>query len=553
MENQPVILTEEPAQEVVALKERIASLEAEVSELRASLHDKEELGVLITAISDQSSDAFFVHNEEGWFIEANQQACDKLGYTKEELLGMHVFDIEMDLEADRAKKKWKEIQPGERFTSKGHNRKKDGSLFPVEVRFGCALWKSVKVFVGFVKDVSDRYAAEEERRLNEERLRASEEKFRNVFEVANVGKSLTLVTGEMFVNKAFSDMLGYEREELQMKSWKEITPAEDLPQNEKLIEPIYAGKQDAVRLIKRYLVRSYIWTDVSGTLVRDENGKGLYHVATIIDITDRVNAEEALEKLNRELENKVRERTLELETANQELQAFNYSVSHDLRAPLRVMKTYAGILADDYSGVLDDTGKKYLMNIHKSAERMDRLITDLLNLSQVSRSELRPEEVNMHDLAESVYFEIAAEQERREFTFTLNDLPPAFCDASLIRQVWQNLLGNALKYSSRSAVKKIRVYATTRQDEITYYVEDHGAGFDEAYTGRLFTAFQRLHNSSEFPGNGIGLAIVHQIISRHGGSASAKGKQGEGAVFSFTLKRHHHGVQDKKTIKQYPT
>lgn len=382
-----------------------------------------------------------------------------------------------------------------------------------------------------------------------------EARFRNVFESANVGKSLTLVSGEMYVNQAFSDMLGYNREELQMKSWKDITPAEDIAPIEKLIKDTYSVPNDkGIRIIKRYIKKdgSYIWTDVSGKLIRDEHGIGLYHIATIIDITDRVKAEEALECLNNELESKVKERTFELETLNKELQAFNYSVSHDLRTPLRILRTYASILTQDYAKKLDNNGQKYLQNIHKSADRMDKLITDLLNLSQVTRSEINPELVNMNELAESVFYELATEEERNSFDIKIESLPVAWCDPSLIRQVWQNLIGNALKYSSKADTKKIELYASEDKNGITYFIKDYGAGFDINFSKKLFTAFQRLHNSEDFPGSGIGLAVVHQIVKRHGGSVNAESTLGEGATFSFTLNKKKTIKTHKKSVSKYP-
>lgn len=286
-------------------------------------------------------------------------------------------------------------------------------------------------------------------------------------------------------------------------------------------------------------------------MIRDENGRGLYHIATIIDITDRVKAEEALENLNNELENKVRERTLELETLNKELQAFNYSVSHDLRTPLRILRTYASILNQDYSKKLDHNGLKYILNIQKSAERMDKLIMDLLNFSTVTRSEIHPEYIDMNEVAENIYYELATEDERNSFDFHKDILPTAFCDPSLIRQVWQNLIGNALKYSSKSDIKKIEIFAQENKNEVTYCVRDHGAGFDTNFSNKLFTAFQTLHNSEDFPGSGIGLAIVHQIIKRHGGSVNAESLLGEGSTFSFSLKKAKTTKSKKATIIEY--
>jgi PAS domain S-box-containing protein len=533
---------------ILHLQNRIADLERQNSLLMESAKVHEDMEILYRAVSRQANDAFFVHDERGKFLEANDLACEKLGYTKDEILSMNVTDIEQDMSLESGLDLWAQFKPGQEFVTTGRHKCKDGTIFPVEVRFGCSIWKSKKVFLGFVRDMSERLDAEE--KMNE-----SEEKFRSFFETANVGKSITMVSGEMHVNQAFSDMLGYTREELQQKTWREITPQEDLEEIEKVLSPVLNGKKDTVRIIKRYIKKdgSLIWTDVSGRLKRDKTGKALYYIATIIDISERMKAREELETLNNELENRVKERTKQLETANHELEAFTYSVSHDLRAPLRTINSYAGLLIDDHSNELDDKAKRYLFSIKKSASRMDRLITDLLNLSQVSRSELIPEMVDMHEMAETLFYELATDEERRSFTFEIEDMPRAYCDASLIRQVWQNLIGNALKYSSRSPLKKIRIYASEDKNEITYYTKDYGAGFDENYKHKLFLAFQRLHRTDEFTGNGIGLAIVNQIISRHGGHVQATSEVGEGATFSFSLKKPNQGKRKKlQGIIEFP-
>ncbi len=539
----------ETDENVTHLQNKLAELEQQNYLLRASVKAHEDMEILYRAVTEQANDAFFIHDVQGKFLEASNLACDNLGYTRDELLSMLVTDIEMDITLENGLTKWNRIEPGQRFTSVGHHKRKDGTIFPVEVKFGCTIWKSNKVFVGFVRDTSERQNAEA-------KIIESEEKFRSFFETSNVGKSITMVTaGELYVNQAFSDMLGYTREELQGKTWQEITPQEDLEEIGKVLNPVLSGEKDTIRIIKRYIRKdgTFIWTDVSGRLKRDKEGMPLYFITTIIDISERMKARQDLEVLNNELENRVKERTSQLETANHELEAFTYSVSHDLRAPLRTINSYAGLLIDDHADQLDEKGKRFLFAIKKSASRMDRLITDLLNLSQVSRSELMPEMVDMRELAETLYYELTTEEERKTFKFELEDLPKAYCDASLIRQVWQNLIGNALKYSARASLKKIKIYATEDKNDITYYTKDYGAGFDEKYKHKLFLAFQRLHRTDEFTGNGIGLAIVNQIINRHGGVVNAFSEVGEGATFSFTLKKPGYNKQRKsKSIIEIP-
>ncbi len=489
------------------------------------------------ALADQSMDAFMVHDDKGRFIEVNTQSCQSLGYSKDEILSMLVTDIEMDIELEALREKCKRINPGESFTSNGHHRRKDGSLFPVEVRFVCEQLDHHKLFLGFVRDLSDKQLAASQIQLTQKQLEESESKFRAVFETSNAGKSITMVDGEMFVNQAFSDMLGYSRQELQNKSWREITPPEDIVWLEEMMKPLNEGEIDSLRITKRYIRKdgSYVWTDLSSAIKRDDKGNPLFYSATVIDISERIKAEQELDFLNRQLEQKVRERTMQLETANKELEAFNYSVSHDLRAPLRKINGYASILHSMYVSVLDDQARQFLENIRKNVTRMDQLITDLLNLSQVSRIALNPEIVSMHELAQMTYHETATDEENEQFEFVLHDIPPVKCDLSLISQVWQNLINNALKYSSKSKIKKIEVYSTESKYMVTYHVRDYGVGFDNNQCDKIFKAFQRLHSGDDFSGNGIGLAVVQQIVHRHGGKVFAHSYPGKGAEFRFAL------------------
>nr|WP_317041209.1 ATP-binding protein [Mariniphaga anaerophila] len=224
-----------------------------------------------------------------------------------------------------------------------------------------------------------------------------------------------------------------------------------------------------------------------------------------------------------------------LEFSNKELEAFAYSVSHDLRAPLRAINGYSNFLLEDYAKLLDDEGKRFINTIRENATKMDQLISDMLNLSRVSRASLNLSEVNMASIVKSIYNETANEKEKKQFEFCLNEIPDAVCDYSLIKQVWQNLISNALKYSSKSAEKKIEIGAEKSNNEVIYYIKDKGAGFDSKYENKLFGVFQRLHKSSEFKGTGVGLAIVQRIVVRHEGRIWAESEVDKGAVFFFSL------------------
>lgn len=238
-----------------------------------------------------------------------------------------------------------------------------------------------------------------------------------------------------------------------------------------------------------------------------------------------------------QLEEMVRERTYQLESAIKELEAFTYSVSHDLRAPLRSVSGFIGILCEDYGSLLDAEGKRICDIIGSSAQQMGRLIDDLLALSRVGRTAMCVRPVDMTAMITSLISEIVAQEQQSRVHVEVGPLPEAHADPTLIRQVWQNLLDNAVKFSSKKTQAQIKIWGREDGDEIIYAVADNGAGFDMKYQNKLFGVFQRLHSAKEFDGTGVGLAIVQRIVSRHGGTVWADGEIGTGATFYFSLRK----------------
>lgn len=241
-----------------------------------------------------------------------------------------------------------------------------------------------------------------------------------------------------------------------------------------------------------------------------------------------------VEDLN-QVSKEVNEERRKLELSNKELDAFTYSVSHDLRAPLRAINGYSDFLLEDYAYKLDDEGKRFLRVIQNNASKMDRLITDMLNLSRISRAEMRMSKVDMGKVARSIFQELASREEQEQFVLEISTMPEVACDYSLIKQVWQNLIGNALKYSEKSEIKKIEIGSWEEEGKQVFFIRDYGAGFNPKYQDKLFGVFQRLHTEEEFKGTGVGLAIVQRIVSRHGGQVWAKSELQEGATFYFSL------------------
>ncbi len=248
-----------------------------------------------------------------------------------------------------------------------------------------------------------------------------------------------------------------------------------------------------------------------------------------------VNAE--LSSLNTELEQRVEQRTRELEVSNQELQAFSYSVSHDLRAPLRTIDGFSLALAEDFGDVLNAEGRDYIQRVRGGVQRMGLLIDALLQLSRVTRTDLQREQVDLSQLATVVFGELIATEAGREVEFVSQAQVMAEADPRLMRVAFENLLGNALKFTSKTPHPRIEFGQTEQNGQTVYFIRDNGAGFDMQYVDRLFTAFQRLHGDRDFKGSGIGLATVSRIVRRHHGKIWAEGATGEGATFSFTLNR----------------
>jgi PAS domain S-box-containing protein len=250
---------------------------------------------------------------------------------------------------------------------------------------------------------------------------------------------------------------------------------------------------------------------------------------------DQKRAEDEVRRLNASLEKRVAERTAQLEKANQEMEAFTYSVSHDLRAPLRAIDGFSSFLLEGYAERLDDEGRRLLEVIRKNAQRMGQLIADLLDLSRISRFEMKRSRIDMGALAASALEEVAEPAVLGTFAIDSRPLPGAWGDPALLRQVWVNLLSNAVKYSMKSERRRIEIGGAIEGREAVYHVRDEGAGFDPEYASKLFGVFQRLHKVEEFEGTGVGLALAQRILARHGGRAWAAGKPGEGATFYFSL------------------
>lgn len=347
----------------------------------------------------------------------------------------------------------------------------------------------------------------------------------------------------VFMPDEVEHLTGYPARDITPALWKEIILEYSFKDELSGID-----KQDAIELIRsgkyyhwsvdyKIVARdgTIRWIYDSSIQLTDDHGTAYASLGILQDITERKMAEENIKKLNLELEKRVDVRTAELQQTNKELEAFSYSVSHDLRAPLRSIDGFSSMLADQYADIVDDEGKRLFQIIRSSIHKMDVLIDGLLTLSRIGRTEMTKTVISMSDEATVVFHGIVPPEQQSTIAFTVDPLPPVLADSVLIRQVWTNLISNAVKYSSSSQHPAIHVGAASDGRFITYFVKDNGAGFNQSNVDKLFGIFQRLHTAAQFPGIGIGLSIVKRIIERHNGRVWAEGKEHEGATFYFSL------------------
>lgn len=332
------------------------------------------------------------------------------------------------------------------------------------------------------------------------------------------------------VNPSWEKTLGWSREELLSHPYLEFVHPDDRERTVREAAKL-AGGADTVLFRNRYRCKdgSYRWLQWTTRAPRPPTHPDLYAVAR--DVTSEIESQDAIRRLNDELHQKVAE-----------LEAFSYTVSHDLRAPLRHAAGFADLLERHAGTALDEKSRRYVGIIRESVSQMGRLIDDLLEFSRLGRMPLQSRRLSLEALVRECVAELSRQAEGRTIEWRVSSLPEVSGDPALLRQVVLNLLGNGVKYTRRKPDARIEVDATTDQGHAVVHVRDNGAGFDPAYASKLFGVFQRLHHADEFEGTGIGLATVKRIVERHGGRVWAEGKPGEGAAFHFTIPLSREGA-----------
>lgn len=378
-------------------------------------------------------------------------------------------------------------------------------------------------------DITERKRAEESKLKAESRYKAL---------IENSSEGITLMDKDFFViyrSPSTVKILGWTQEERANQPRLQGIHPDDR-------EHFHQAMKDTVKdpsqsILVNYRVKHkqghYLWLEgLMTNMLSNPDVEAI--VLNFREITERKAAEQQISEMNNELERKVLERTAQFEAVNKELEAFSYSVSHDLRAPLRAIDGYASMIEEDYEKLLDEEGRRLLGNIQQNAKKMSALIDDLLAFSKLGKKVIQKKELDMNELLEGVLMDLSKSQSNHA-TILSDELLPAFGDYSLIHQVLYNLVSNAVKYSSKKEKPVVHVSSRAEGNDVVYTVKDNGVGFDMKYAHKLFGVFQRLHTMEEFEGTGVGLAIVQRIITRHGGQVKAESVPDEGSVFSFSL------------------
>jgi PAS domain S-box-containing protein len=491
----------------------------------------EELLRLRTEALEAAANTIVMTDRDGRIVWANAALTTLTGYSAEEVRGQNLRIFKSGKQdRNHYEELWNTILAGEVWCGEMVNRRKNGSFYTEEMTITPVRDEHSEIshFIAIKHDVTQRKRAEEAQRRSEERFRA-----------------LVTATSDV-VYRMGPDWS--EMRELHGQNFIEDTEAPTCAWLQKYIhrddQPhVMARIREAIRTqsifeLEHRVVRvdgSLGWTFSRAVPLRNANGEIVEWFGAAMDVTARKLAEQEIMQLNANLERRVAERTAELASANKELEAFTYSVAHDLRAPLRHIHGFARIFVEDHGGALSAEAKQLLTQIQNAATRMGRLVDDLLELARLGRQAMNWRWVDMQELVAEVVRELESEMNGRAIEWRVGQLPSVRCDRMLLKQALLNLLSNAVKYTRGRNPAVIEIGCTESDGKKAFFVRDNGVGFSMAYANKLFGVFHRLHSQEEFEGTGVGLAVVHRVCQRHAGEVWAESEPGKGATFYFTL------------------
>jgi PAS domain S-box-containing protein len=525
---------------------------------------------------EMAPEGIAITDKTGIILKSNAEFCRMFGYSQEEALGKQIDDLIAPPEREaEARNLTASLMHGGTVSVDTQRRRKDGSLLDVWV-IGAPIIVSGREEAVFAiyRDISEKKKLEREREKETARLKSlvsilqhqsdslqeflnyaldqaiclTDSKIGYIYHCNEEKQHFTLNTWSRDVMPACTVIdqvkeydlrdTGFWGEVVRKRKplvnndfsapnpYKKGTPEGHVPLSKFMSIPVFSDGKIVGVIGLANKKDDYTETDILQTSLLME---------TVWKVVDRLKAEDALKKLNDELEKRISQRTAALESANKELESFSYSVSHDLRAPLRAIDGYVQIFLENYQKNLDDEAKRIFSRISENARRMGQLIDDLLRFSRTAKLPIARDLIDMTALVKQVVEEILAPIKDINYDIEISALEPATGDISLIRQVWMNLIGNAVKFSRKAEKPHIRIFSERVEGKVVYTVEDNGAGFNMEYADKLFGVFQRLHGQNEFEGTGVGLALVKRILTRHSGNIWAEGQVGQGAKFHFSI------------------
>lgn len=476
----------------------------------------------------EESSIVAITDQKGIIRFANDNFCNISKYSREELIGQDHRIINSGYHPKEfIKDLWATIANGKIWKGEIKNKAKDGSYYWVDTTIVPFLNNEAKPYqyIAIRADIT-------ERKELEEKLIQSEKIYKTIAS-SIPGSVICLLDPDyryILIEGDMLDKLGYSKTVLLGNKAQDVLSPETFAGVKDDFEKVLTG----ITVTRESNILGY---DIISTLIplKEENNV-VYAIMTVaINVTELKKAQRSINELNRSLEEKITERTAQLKKTNEELEAFSYSVSHDLRAPLRGALAFANILHEEYGNKLDDEARRIISIIKNSTLKMGTLIDDLLAFSRLGKKGINKTQVDSGVMVKETIKDLARQINIKNINWNIHDLPLITADMNMIRQVWINFISNAIKYSGTRQKPVIEIGWYPAGEQVVFYVKDNGVGFDEQFQDKLFKVFQRLHDADEFEGTGVGLALVEKIISRHEGKVWAEGKEGEGACFYFSL------------------